>query len=421
MRPVVKPLLAVALALAGVASCSDDNPETSGSVAETTTANTSETEPPSTDAPQEADGVLRIGVLLPQTGEGAAVGIPSTTAASNAVDLINAAGGVFGEDVALVREDEGDSLESAGAAIDRLLEADVDAIVGPASSIVALEYLDDLMAADVLTCSPLATSMALDTYPNRDLFFRTISSDSRIADGLATQAQRTGVTTATVVYVDDAFGRPFARRVISSLRELDVEVKQEVPYRADDDLAATASDLADAESGTIVLIADSASGWALLTELSTVMQDDPPSIVVNDALRLPPSAEQVAALPEQFRMAVEGISPLGTPSADEPVGPFATNSYDCVNLIALAALVAGVDDPTTIAEHVRAVANSGAGCQTFVECLDRLETGPNIDYNGPRARLALGTSGDPSLAFLMLFGFNASGIGGDLGSFTLVD
>src|SRR3990170_3963098 len=97
MRPVVKPLVAVALALAGVASCSDDDPDAASSAAETTTATTSETEPPGTDAQRESDGVLKIGVLLPQTGEGAAVGIPSTTAASNAVDLINAAGGVFGE------------------------------------------------------------------------------------------------------------------------------------------------------------------------------------------------------------------------------------------------------------------------------------------------------------------------------------
>lgn len=433
MRPVVKPLLAVVVALVG-AACSDDggeSPASAGSASNTASGSTaaepagSDTtiaEPTSTVAPRASDGVLTIGVLLPLTGEGAAVGIPSNAAADSAVNLINDAGGVFGEDVRIVSEDEGDTMESAEAAIERLIAAGVDAIVGPASSLVALEYLDDLMDEGILTCSPLATSMALDAYPNRDLFFRTIASDSRSADGLATHAQRTGVTTATVVYVDDAFGRPFARRVISALRDLGLELNDEVPFRASSDLEQIASDIADGVPGTIVIVADSASGWALLSELSTVMGDDPPRIVINDAMRLPPSPEQVTALPEEFRLAIEGISPLGTPEGrEEPAGAFATNSYDCVNLIALAAHVAGTDVPTEIAKHVRAVANGGAGCLTFAQCLENLERGPNIDYNGPRSRLSLAANGDPSLAQLMLFAFNESGLGIDVGQFRLPD
>ncbi len=92
-----------------------------------------------------------------------------------------------------------------------------------------------------------------------------------------------------------------------------------------------------------------------------------------------------------------------------------------MNLIALAAHVAGTDAPTEIAKHVRAVANGGAGCLTFAQCLANLERGPNIDYNGPRSRLSLAANGDPSLAQLMLFAFDESGLGIDLGQFRLPD
>ena len=62
---------------------------------------------------------------------------------------------------------------------------EVDAVVGPTSSLVALGALGDLMAADVLTCSPTASAQALDDYPDRDLFFRTVPSDSLQAAAIA--------------------------------------------------------------------------------------------------------------------------------------------------------------------------------------------------------------------------------------------
>ena len=414
MRQVVKPLLAAAVLLAAATACNDDD-ASGGDTAPDAALRSPGASTETTEPTREADGVLTIGVLLPQTGDGAPLGNPGTAAARLAVNEINEAGGVLGEDVVLLPADEGETLEQAGQAIDDLLAHSVDAIVGPASSLVALNYLDDLMDARVLTCSPLATSLALDDYPNRDLFFRTIASDSMAADGLALQAQRTGVTTATVVYVDDAFGRPFARDVMSSLQTRDVQVRPEVPLSAsDDDYRDEASSLAESEPGTIIIVADSVHGWMMLHALEGVF-DEPPRIVVNDAMRQPPSAEDVTALSDDFRTAIEGISPLGTPGANEPAGPFATNSYECVNVIALAAVEAGTDDAVAIAAEVRDVASRGAGCNTFAECLEQINKDREIDYNGPRQRFSIGQNGDPAFASLMLFGFNESGIATDLG------
>lgn len=412
MRPVVKPLLAVALVLAGVTACSDDNPE-SAEPPETTAANIGDSEPDAT-ATHESDGVLRIGVLLPQTGEGATIGIPGTTAASQAVNEINEAGGVLGELVQLVQVDEGQDPDQARAAVAELLSSDVDAVLGPASSVVALENLDDLVSAGLVTCSPSATSMALDRFPDDGLFFRSVPSDSLAAVAIGGQARRTGVSTASVIYVDDAFGRPLSRAVVENLRgSRNIAVLAEVPIQAGaSDYSSAVEQIAKADAtGTIIVIANSRDGWNFLTQLADALPR-PPKIIVNDALRRPPAQEIVAQLPETFRTAIEGLSPMAIiESGAPPQGAYAPQAYNCVNLIALAAIAAESDDPRAIAAQMQGVANDGSECATFEHCVNELNQGLDINYDGPTTLLQeIGDDGDPSRARFQVFTFNDTGV-----------
>src|SRR4029079_2150608 len=139
-------------------------------------------------------------------------------AAMVAKDQINAAGGVLGKKIQVVGNvDEGASPSTAREAIATLVGLDVDAVIGPASSTIALATLSQLMQAGVLTCSPTATALALDDFPERTLFFRTAPSDSLQADAIAEQAELTGARSAVVVYLDDAYGRPLAKATIAAL------------------------------------------------------------------------------------------------------------------------------------------------------------------------------------------------------------
>ena len=125
------------------------------------------------------DGVLRVGVLLPETGPGASLGTGLAQAVVAARDAINGAGGVLGQHVEIVEGfDEGEGPATARDAVADLIDEDVDAVIGPASSTVALATLGDLMRAGILTCSPTATALALDDFPDRALFVRTAPSDS---------------------------------------------------------------------------------------------------------------------------------------------------------------------------------------------------------------------------------------------------
>ena len=277
---------------------------------------------PSSPAPavHEEDGVLRIGVLLPQAADpadpdsfGPSIGLAGIAAADSAVNIINANGGYDGTDVVLYKADEGNSSERAREGIAELLSHNVDAIVGPASSAVAIDTLGELMDAGVLTCSPTANSLMLDDFPKRGLFFRLVASDSTAAIALADRVRQSGVSTTALVYVDDAFGRPFAQETAAALRDRRVAIAVDVPFSPDDtDLSDEASAIADSGASSIVLIADAAHGWPMMSALGAIADrfgDAPPvAIVVNDAMGRPPTPDVVTALPDELREAIQGVS-----------------------------------------------------------------------------------------------------------------
>ena len=184
--------MALAVTLITLAACSDDD-----SPAPTTTT---QPVPTTTISGRPDDGVLRIGLLLPVSGEGVAIGQTMADAARQAIFRINDAGGVRGTFVEYVTADEGETPSDATRAIETLLDANVDAVVGPASSTNALATLELLVDNDVLTFSPSATSMALDEFPDDGLFFRTAPSDSLQARAITNLAENTGEPGVLVEY-----------------------------------------------------------------------------------------------------------------------------------------------------------------------------------------------------------------------------
>jgi branched-chain amino acid transport system substrate-binding protein len=394
--------------LAVAPACTDDDDASPTSIAASSTTTT--TEPLHTN-----DGVLSIGLLLPLSGEGATIGQVMIDAAERAVDEINGAGGVLGQNVRLFKADEGADASSATDAIETLVDDGVDAVVGPASSTVALATLADLMSAGVLTCSPTATSLALDEFPSRQLFYRTAPSDSLQADAIAKLAQQTGTFTVAVAFLDDAYGRPLANATVDALESRALIVDTEVPFASSDEsLVDEATELVDSEADLVVVIGDGEHGLRMLSAMGETAgrfpDVEPPDIIVNDAVRQPPSPQLVQALPSTIREQIEGVSPMALPQLDgEPPGPFATNAYDCVNLIALAAYQAEEDDPQEIANRMTETSARGQPCRDYEVCVELLTDNRNIDYDGPSGIVQIGTSRDPEQARFDVFTFDEAG------------
>ncbi|HSP27684.1 MAG TPA: ABC transporter substrate-binding protein [Ilumatobacteraceae bacterium] len=399
--------LALAVLLAAVpAACSSDD---DNAVDDTVVATTTSTIPTQI----VGDGQLVIGALLPLSNT--LLGEPMASAVETAVDRMNSAGGVLGERVTLVVADEGSSTATAAASIQTLLGSDVDAIIGPASSLVALSTLDEMVTAGKVVCSPTASALALDGFPDQDLFFRTVPSDSLQARAIAGAADQTGAQRVTIAFVDDAYGRPFADSVEASLANEAIVVVDRVPLSAaDDDLSDQARAVVDSDPQVLVLLADGEGGTRFLEALDDVDTSGVASIVVNDAFRNPASPQRIQTLDTVLREKIVGLAPQAE-STDvtapfDPPGPYAVNAYDCANLIALSAVLAGSDAPRDIARQLSQVSVNGSACTTFEECVNAIEGGLQIDYNGPSGVTdLLARTGDPSRAVFDRFTFNETG------------
>ncbi|MEM8621273.1 MAG: ABC transporter substrate-binding protein [Actinomycetota bacterium] len=360
-----------------------------------------------------SDGRLTLGVLLP-TAE-TSLREPLESAVNEAVDRINDAGGVLDRPVSVVFEDEGGTAATASAAVDALLSSNVDAIIGPSSSSAALSTLAAITAAEVLSCSPTASALALDDFPDEELFFRTIPSDSLQAEAIAEYAAESGFSTAAIVHVDDAYGRPFAEAVEASLASRAISVTDSISFDSNQEPRAAAEALARSDARVAILLANGADGVSFLAALDTLpVGTSLNTIVANDALRDPAGAQRIAALAPELRESIVGIAPEAVPansgSPYDPPGPYAANAFDCVNLIALSAERVQSDNPREMAGQMAAVSSSGSDCRTFAECADALRAGLRIDYDGPSGVTDLSVArGDPSRARFDVFAFDNAG------------
>lgn len=421
LAPVVGAVLAVASCAAGVASVPPDSAPTSEAPSEPAGTASSATDASQVD---RDDGVLRIGLLLPQTGSGADIGIPANNAAEFAIRRINDTAMFNGEPVELVKADEGADAESASAAIDELLAQGVDAVVGPASSTVAVQVLGQLTTAGVLTCSPTASTMLLDHHPDRNgLFFRTIPSESGQMAALAYSASREGVSNAVVLYRDDEYGQGLRRAAAKYLELNGLTITDEIPLSTTATTFDDAIDrvITDSAGATIIVLSDAVQGLqvmdAIATNVSRLGGDDMPKVLVNGAVTASdPSVyaawpaplianwvryAPVAGVPDTVPTPTPTVTPTAEPipsdadsapptteadpDATIPEGPFALNTFDCINLIVLSAIVEGSDSPTLIAGQMWLTADGGVPCDTFFHCFERIEEGREIDYNGVNA------------------------------------
>ena len=397
-RPAARLLVVGALVATAAACTGSDDTETAPTVVTTTTI---------APDPRVDDGVLRIGALIP-VGD-TLIGTSLDSAARDAVEAINEAGGALGSDVELVVEDEGATAATASAAIGSLVADGVDAIVGPSSSLTALGALDDAVAAGIVTCSPTATAIALDDFPDERLFFRSVPADSLQAEALAELADNTGERRVAVVFVDDAYGRPYAEAVTDALDGRQLTVDSIAIPAGVEDFSSGAVGLVDSGADVAIVVGAAGDAARFLDALGQLDFSGLSTILVNDAARDTVVRPVISALPGDLRDRIVGVAPQITIDSDEDAVPFAPQVVDCVNLLALSAIQADSDSPTAIAQQMPSASAGGSVCDTFADCVADLDAGRQIDYNGPTGNAELNREGQTSRARFDVFQFAADG------------
>ncbi len=227
IRPTrVAQFVAVSAAAALVlASCGSDNNNSS-------TGNT--TTPTESSTPPANAGPLVLGALLPQSGDLAFLGPPQFAGVQLAVDDINAAGGVLGNPVKLVKADEGDGTpDVASGSADKLLNAGVSAVIGAAASTITLAVIDKFVGAGVVEMSGSNTSPALDTYDDKGLYFRTAPSDALQGSVLGNLIVQDGFKNVAILARQDSYGEGLAKQLDTTLKDQGATVAANELYSAD--------------------------------------------------------------------------------------------------------------------------------------------------------------------------------------------
>jgi branched-chain amino acid transport system substrate-binding protein len=168
----------------------------------------------------ESDGTLTIGSLLPQTGNLAFLGPPEFAGVELAIQEINEAGGVLDNPVEYIEGDSGDAQQDvANPTVDRLLAANVDVIVGAASSGVSFTVIDKITSAGVVQYSPANTSPDFTDYDDNGLYFRTAPSDVLQGRILAETILADGFSDVGVLALQDPYGEGLAENSRPTVEE----------------------------------------------------------------------------------------------------------------------------------------------------------------------------------------------------------
>jgi branched-chain amino acid transport system substrate-binding protein len=414
IRPTRAWRTAVVLATASLALTACGGNNNSGSAGGGSSASSSS----SASAPAKGDGTLTVGTLLPQTGDLAFLGPPEFAGVQTAIDDINAAGGVLGKDVVQVKADSGDGTpDIAGAQTDKLLDANADAIVGAASSSVSLSVIDKITGAGVVQFSPANTSPALDdpkTDP-KNLYFRTAPSDVLQGAVMANTVIEDGFNNVAILARQDSYGELLAAQIDKGIKAGGGNVAVKKLYSADaTNFTAEVNAVAATKPDAIVLVAFDETKKIIPQLIAKgVGPQDVPTYFVDGN-----TADYSADFPKGTLKGVKATYPGAELTSDfkdrmRKTDPklkdftYGPESYDATTLIALAAIEAKSDDPSTFAPDIIKVSKDGTECSSFKECADLLKKGTDIDYQGVSGPCDLGATGSPTKATIGIFQYAA--------------
>lgn len=387
------PLAAAALVLSACGGGSSDEGSSDASSDESQLA----------DFP-EGDGVLTVGALLPQTGDLAFLGPPEFAGVDLAIQDINEAGGVLGQDVVGVKADSGDGTpDIASASVDELFAKDVDVIVGAAASGVSVSVIDKITGAGVVQFSPANTAAGFDTYDDGGLYFRTAPSDALQGKVLAQTAIDDGFSNVAIMARQDFYGEGLADQAETSLEDGGATVADKVLYAADaQNFTAEVNQIAATQPDALILVAFEETTKIIPQLIAKGIGPQDIQLYFVDGNLADYSDENFDLAGVKGTLPVSGDPDPGFNDRLLEIDPklkdfsYGPQSYDAVVISALAAIAAENDNGEAVGSQIIDVTREGTECSTFEECAQLLEDGEDINYEGVSGPTDMNDTGSPA-------------------------
>ena len=426
----------LALSLAACGSDDSSTPEATdtNTPSESTSAPTEESSAPADDTftndkckgNQNSSNALRVGGILPLTGNLAFLGPPEISGVGLAVSDINAAGGVNGAPACHDIQDSGDSTDMAvsTASAGSLVQSKPSVVIGAASSSVSLNVVDTFADNKIVEISPANTAIDLSGYS--PWYFRTAPPDTIQGSALGQLIVSDGYQKIAFLVFNDTYGTGLRNAVQATVEGGGGQCVygckgdgNEFPAGQTTFSTEVGAALASNPDAIVILAFNETTsivpelkgqGWDMsktyYSDGNTAdYSKDFPKGTLEGAKGTIPGADPTDDFKNRLSSWYESAE--GSPLSDYAYG---AESYDATILAALAAIKGGDTSAQTIQKNLAAVsgATDGTECTTFAECADLLGSGEEIRYAGPSGIGPINDQNDPSSAFVGIYTFDAN-------------
>lgn len=363
---------------------------------------------------------LKLGTLLPITGDLSQYGSSMQASAEMLVTTVNACGGALGQPVQLIAVDDQTDPTAGALAMSKLAEVDrVAGVIGAASSAVSSAAVEIAVRNQVVMISPSSTSPVFsDRARNGDFkgfWFRTAPPDTFQGQALAQLAHSQGFKTVAILAINNDYGNGLLKAFIPAFEQLGGTIANKTkPVRYppesssfDSEVEAVFRDKPDA----VVLIAYPETGSLILkTAYQQGLLGQGTQVIATDGLKEATLAEQVGKTQSGTYIAA-GL--IGT--AARAGGPafqtfeaqyrqqyqrspkiYDANTWDAAAVLVLAAEAAQATTGEAIQAKIRDVTNSPQGQKVSDVCqaLALIRSGKPINYQGASSEVTFNELGD---------------------------
>jgi neutral amino acid transport system substrate-binding protein len=366
----------------------------------------------------ESSSGLKIGTLLPTTGDLASVGQQMVGSVPLLVDTVNACEGVNGQPVTLIEVDDQTDPRAGAAGMTKLATLDrVAGVVGSFASSVSSAAVPVAVRNQVMLVSPGSTSPVFTEKAQKGEFqgfwARTAPPDTYQALALAELANQKGFRRVSTVVINNDYGVGFERAFVEAFEKLGgTVVNKNNPVRYDPKAQTFDSEAAAAFAGkpdAVVAVLYAETGSLLLKTAYQQGLTDGVQILLTDGVKSPTFPDQVGkggdgkyllagalgTVPGSDGQALAAFNQLWREKKGGSPGEYAPQAWDAAALLVLAAQAAQENTGVGIASKIRDVANApGIEVTNVCEGLKLLREGQEINYQGASGNVDIDANGD---------------------------
>ncbi len=361
---------------------------------------------------------LKIGSLLPATGDLASIGQQMSGAVPLLVDTVNACGGVNGAPVTLVSVDDQTDPKAGAAGMTKLATLDkVAGVVGSFASSVSTAALSIATQNKVMLISPGSTSPVFTEKAKKGdykgFWARTAPPDTYQALALAQLAHKKGLKRVSTVVINNDYGVGFEKAFVQAFEKLGgTVVNKNHPVRYDPKATTFETEAASGFGGkpnavllvayeeTASLLLKAAYQQGLTQGVQVLLTDGEKSDTFADKVGKTPDGKYIVAgaigtVPGSDGKGLEAFSKLWQSKTGSALAPYTPHVWDAAALLVLSAQAAKQNTGVGIASKIREVAN-GPGTEVSDVCkgLKLLKNGKKINYQGASGNVDVDQNGD---------------------------